>query len=254
MQKEIINLITDYVESYPQKKKVQTRWGQPLVAFASASDPGFMEIREKVNHTHALPQDFMPDAKTVITYFLPFERSIVDSNADGYYSSREWAVAYAETNRLIHDLNSYIADELPGMGGASNIIPATHNFDKERLMSDWSHRHVAYIAGLGRFGLHNLMITAKGCAGRLGSVITNLEIPPTPRGREENCLYKAKGTCKKCVERCVTKALTAGSFDRHKCYELLLVNADRHPDLGLADACGKCAVNLPCTFTNPVRT
>lgn len=254
MQNCLKKLIIDYVEKYQQEKRTQTYWGEPLVAFADARDKGFLELKEIVGPTHALPQDFLAGAKTVIAYFLPFAKNILVSNAEGAYSSREWAVAYIETNRLIFDLNQHIHKVCGQMGFQSSLIPATHNFDEEKLISDWSHRHVAYLAGLGKFGLNNMLITAKGSGGRIGSVVTDLEVEPTPRDTQEYCLYKVKGTCKQCVRQCVGKALTVGSFDRKKCYEVLLKNDRRNPDLGLADVCGKCIVNLPCTFTNPVKS
>lgn len=246
-------LIIDYVKGYQQEKGTQTRWGEPLIAFADANDKRFQELKEIVSPTHALPQDFLPAARTVIAYFLPFEKSILVSNIKGEYSSKEWAVAYIETNQLISELNNQIKTECAKLGYQSTIIPATHNFDEERLISDWSHRHVAYIAGLGKFGLNNMLITAKGCGGRVGSVVTDREIIPTPIETGEYCLYKAKGTCKQCVQRCVGDALKIDSFDRKKCYGILLANDRRNPDLGLVDVCGKCVVNLPCTFVNPVK-
>ena len=38
------------------------------------------------------------------------------------------------------------------------------------MASTWSERHVAYVSGLGTFGLSGGLITAKGQAVRLGSV------------------------------------------------------------------------------------
>ena len=57
--------------------------------------------------------------------------------------------------------------------------------------------------------------------------------------------------CKKCVDRCVNDALKVDSFNRHKCYETCLDNAEFHTELGLADVCGKCLVNVPCATKNP---
>lgn len=68
---------------------------------------------------------------------------------------------------------------------------------------------------------------------------------------KENCLYKSKGICKKCVDKCVSNALKVDSFDRHKCYEMCLSNAKHHGDLSLADVCVKCLVGLPCSYRNP---
>ena len=77
-------------------------------------------------------------------------------------------------------------------------------------MSDWSHKHVAYIAGLGSFGRHHMLITDKGCCGRIGSVVTDAAIPATPRSDRERCLFKADGSCGKCLERCPILALKDG--------------------------------------------
>ncbi len=249
MQDNIKKMLKTYVEAY---NKVQSTWEKPLVAYAHAQDPLFGELKKAVSPTHAMPNDFLEDAKTVITFFLPFTKSVVESNHKGKHASKDWAVAYIETNELIHALNIHIQEELEKLRYRSTIIPATHNFDEEELMSDWSHRHVAYIAGLGKFGLNNMLITKKGCCGRVGSIITNAAIEPTKPSKKEHCLYKKKGTCKKCVKRCVNASLTVESYNRHLCYEMCLENAKIHADLGLADVCGKCLVNVPCSYKNPV--
>ena len=59
--------------------------------------------------------------------------------------------------------------------------------------------------------------------------------------------------CKKCVDRCVNNALKVDCFDRHKCYEMCLYNANVHLDIGLSDVCGKCLVNVPCSTINPLQ-
>ena len=247
----ICNLIIDYVESYPKLKQTSTTWQEPLVSFAAADDKLFPKLKEIVSPTHALPTDFLADAQSVIAYFIPFVPDTVISNIQESYSSRDWVLAYIETNQLIYDLNTLIHDKLLENHYHTSIIPATHNFDKTKLISDWSHRHVAFIAGLGTFGLNNMLITEKGCCGRLGTVVTNLKLSVTPRQERENCLFKYNSRCKKCVERCATGALTNTTFDRFICYDMCLKNAEIFSELGLADVCGKCLVNLPCSFKNP---
>lgn len=251
MKQIIENLIKEYIKGYSSLNSVETRWEEPLIAFADALDPLFSGLKAAVSPTHALPTDFLSDAKTVITFFIPFEKSVVSSNAGGRECSRTWAVAYIETNKLIVDLNLFLRDQLASRGFKAAVIPPTHNFDEKKLISDWSHRHAAYIAGLGSFGLNNMLITEKGCCGRVGSLITNAEIEPAKREKTEFCLYKRKGICKKCIDRCVNSALKVDSFDRHKCYEMCLYNDKLHSDIGLSDVCGKCLVNVPCSFVNP---
>lgn len=253
MKRKIKQLIKDFVERYQARRDIRTTWREPAVAFADAEDQLFAGLKEAVSPSHYLPGDFLKDAATVITYFLPFTEQIVQDNIIGRGSAETWAIAYIETNRLIGELNCYLQQELEKEAYHTVTIPATHNFDQDSLRSDWSHRHVAYIAGLGNFGLNNMLITEHGCCGRLGSLITDLRFEPTPRPDREYCLYKEKGVCRKCLTRCVTTALKTDSFDRRRCYALCLENADHYRDLGLADVCGKCLVNLPCSLRNPVK-
>ena len=252
MKDYLERLIKQFVKDYAAKNKVNTTWGEPIVKFSDANDKMYSLLKEIVGPDHSLPQDYMKDAQTVISYFLPLGESVVSSNIEGNYSSREWALAYIETNDLIINLNNYVKTELEKVNYKSTNIPATQNFDENALISNWSHRHVAYISGLGKFGLNNMLITDKGCCGRIGSIITDLKMEPDQRNDQEYCLYKNNGLCKKCVERCASEALKADSFDRHKCYEILLYNDKLHKYAKVTDVCGKCCVDLPCSLTNPV--
>ena len=208
-------------------------------------------MKNIIDKTHKIPTDFLSDAKTVISYFIPFKKDVVLSNVNGKHCSKEWAIAYVETNRLIVDLNKFLSKRLKKHGFNSVILPPTHNFDEEKLISGWSHKHVGFIAGLGKFGLHHQLITEKGCCGRLGSLITNVEVQPTERPNKEFCLYKSNQNCAKCVENCKFDALKIDSFDRKRCYKICLSNAELHRELGFADVCGKCVCVVPCSFSIP---
>lgn len=247
------NEIKEFVGKYQKEPGISTQWGVPLVGMASAEDPLFAQLSSVASPTHALPGDFLSSAGTVIAYFLPFEKTVTRTNIKGRHSSREWGRAYVETNELIRQLSLHLQELMTRHGQDSVVIPATHNWDEEKLISDWSHRHVAYIAGLGKFGLNNMLITRKGCCGRVGSFITSARLPADQRPAHEACLYKADGTCKKCTQRCVNGALGPASFDRFKCYEMLLENVEELRSVGYADVCGKCLVALPCSHMNPVQ-
>lgn len=250
----ITRAIEDYVSRRMQDNETRTRWDSPLVGFAATDDPLFAKLKEAVRPSHATPVELLPGARTVIVYFLSFSRGIPRSNRLEHNASREWAVAYVETNQLIIDLNRHLAELLKDHGYASKALPPTHNFDTEQLMADWSHKHIAYVAGLGKFGLHHMLITEKGCCGRFGSLLTDAVIKPTQRPKEEFCLGLHDGSCKICLKKCPVGALTEEGYDRHQCYELLLENADIYASEGLADVCGKCTSVVPCSFINPVST
>jgi epoxyqueuosine reductase QueG len=252
MQSWIHQTITDSIKAFRQDPAVHTAWKEPLLAYADAADSLFLRLKEAVTSGHSTPQALLGNAKTVIVYFLPFEERVGRSNKGEGPASPEWARAYVETNRLIVSINRRLAEALEQQGYASVILPPTHNFDKEQLVSEWSHKHIGYIAGLGRFGLHHMLITSQGCSGRLGSLVTSASIPPTPRSAVEACLYHHDRSCLLCIKRCEAGALTEMGLDRHACYAVCLQNAADHVAEGLADVCGKCVSAVPCSFQDPV--
>ena len=253
MKKHIISAIQSFVAQYQQLKNCETVWGEPIVGFADANDSLFSQLKKIVITSHAVPADLLTEARTVIAFFIPFAQIITASNSKHRISSPEWATSYIETNKLIAALNDHLEQMLQKDGYQSATISATHNWIEDKLISNWSHRHVAYIAGLGRFGLNNMLITDKGCSGRVGSIITSALIEPDVRDAGEACLFKYDGSCKKCVRKCVNEALVESSFDRFKCYDMLLKNVEAHRQRGYADVCGKCLAAVPCSHSDPVK-
>lgn len=257
MNEKIIFWIRDYVNSYKKLKKTESDWREPIIGFASANDPLFYKLKELVSPSHALPSDFICDAESVIVFFLPFMENIVNSNIRGIESSREWDIANIETNNLILDINKFLFEKITALGYTSSVLPPTYNYDEKMLVSDWSHRHIGYIAGVGTFGINNMLITDSGCCGRMGSIITNLPLNPSLRQDQENCLYKYNGTCQKCINRCVVNAISTANgypfLEKRKCSDQIYNdNVPEYP-IGLGDACGKCMCNVPCSLINPAN-
>lgn len=244
--------IAQVVNLWVEEERSANYWREPLVAVASANDPLLGELRRVVNPEHAMPEEILPGARAVVVYFLPFQRWLARENDQaGQYAARSWAVSYLATNQLIHDINTHLQGHLEAEGYQAGITPATHNFDEEKLISRWSHRHLAYIAGLGTFGLHNLLITAAGCCGRVGSFVTSMPLVATPRPATEFCLAKVGNECSACVSKCTYEALSETGFDRRRCYAQLLVNDRYYDDLPLVDVCGKCDCEVPCSYGIP---
>ena len=252
-QKRIIGEIVQFVRDYAERVPIVTKWKKPLVGFASADDPLFPKLKEVVRPSHALPRELLPAAQTVVAFFIPFENALQKENDQaGFYPARSWAVAYVETNRLISELDEHLKNLLEAEGFRTVFTPPTHHDDPAVLMSDWSHRHIAFIAGLGRFGLNRWLITEKGCCGRFGSLVTEAAFSPTPRPDQEFCLRFGGTECSACVEHCIYGALFIDRFDRHACNQHLLKNEGYFSDLDTSDVCGKCGCGLPCSTRNPM--
>lgn len=225
---------------------------RPLVGFADAGHPGLRRLRELVDPEHFMPGDFLERATVVVSYFLPFIKPVGDGNVAGRMASNEWAQAYLVTNRLAARLNLHLVALLAESGyRAAAPDPArTGLLGADRLWSRWSQRHLAYFAGLGTFGLNNMLIGAEGCCGRYFSIVADLPAKPDEPLAGEYCLYKRDGGCKACVSKCAAAALTVDGFDRERCYGQCLENEAVHPG---ADVCGKCVTGLPCSFRRPDR-
>jgi epoxyqueuosine reductase QueG len=235
-------------------------WRAPLVSAVPADHPDFALLPRLAVPDHLAPSDILPGARSVIVFFIPYTQELSKANAAGRSASASWARAYVDTNVLIDRITRAVADLAAGCGYKAAVAPATGNFDPGRLVSRWSHRHVAWIAGMGSFGINNMLITEKGSCGRFGSLVTAIPAPAggegfgtgTLSGRTERCRFKIDGTCGACVRRCVNGALSPDAFDRRRCYGMCLENAKRFADAGTVgggpEICGKCAVGIPCAF------
>lgn len=231
-------------------------WREPLLASARVDDR-FLRLREMAAPDHLMPWELLPGAQSLIVFFLPFRLELLKENRLGQEPARSWGKAYVQTNELIAKISKEMSDFLEKDGYASAVTPPTHNFDPIRLMSRWSHKHLGYLAGLGRFGQNSQLITPSGCAGRLGSLVTEADLGDHPvELGEQACLHKAGKRCLKCLERCPVGALSLDGIDRNRCWGRLKTNREKALSLaGLPEnthVCGKCVVMLPCSLHNPV--
>ena len=232
-------------------------WWQPPLLAAAPVDSRFDQLPRIAAADHLRPTDLLPSARSVVVFYIPFKPQLVEENKPGQRPCRNWGLAYVQTNELIGRVSLALKDLLAAAGFRSGLTPATHNFDPVRLMARWSHKHLAYLVNLGRFGVHHLLITPAGCTGRLGSLVTEAELGEHPlMDTAEACLLKAGMQCGQCIEACPVDALSADDFDRTRCWQRLNENyrvldcfADLPPS---TDVCGKCTALMPCSFKNPV--
>ncbi len=249
-------MIVDFVEQEPARSGKTGWWQTPLMASATI-DERFKDLPDMAADDHYQPYDLLGSAKSVIVFFIPFKKELVLANKKGDRPCQNWGLAYVETNDLIGRISQALDDYLVTQGFKSGLTPATHNFDEIKLMARWSHKHLAYLVGLGRFGVHHMLITPAGCAGRFGSFVTEADIGNHPLiETEAACLMKAGRECGKCIEACPVDAISENGFDRRRCWDRLLENKktlDYFSDLPESThVCGKCATIMPCSFKNPV--
>lgn len=252
---DLRTLVEDYVATYSQKTGEPNLWRKPLLATAIADDR-FDVLPIIATSDHILPRELLPAAKSVIVIFVPFVKELALENHKGDTPCRNWGLAYEATNRLLSHVCELIQHTLRKEEFAAESTPPTHNFDHVRLVSRWSHKHMGYLAGLGRFGVNAQFITPSGCAGRLGSLVTDAELGDSPLVTDsELCLYKNGHKCLVCVKRCPVGAVSESGIDRKRCWERLKSNLNHTDALaGLESTtyvCGKCQVFVPCSMSIP---
>jgi epoxyqueuosine reductase QueG len=251
---ELGDLIIGTINHEAAHHRFVTTYRQPIIGFLAADDPRFAMLSQWTGIEHLMPVDLLPGAQSVIVFFLPFSPEIAVANAqEEKMVALEWAVAYQETNTLIGEINSRLAEVLIQYAVNSAAQPATGNFKQSELRSPWSHKSIAVMAGIGSFGLHQLVITDAGCAGRFGSLVIDAQITAAPPEPKERCEYFEFGTCTACLEACPVDAIAEDQpLDRQACWLQCHENGAGFQDIRNINVCGKCAVMGPCALQSAV--
>ncbi|MEI6602763.1 MAG: 4Fe-4S binding protein [Clostridia bacterium] len=230
----------------------------PIFAFGAAEDDLFMGLKntpEAIGAHFRAPLEWMPAAKTVISFFLPFSEAVRKSNrVDATWPSEEWQHGRYEGQMMIAAFTKQLV-ELLSQKGYETVAPAlTQDFwnvekakDGKAFTSNWSERHVAFVCGLGTFGLSKGLITEKGVAGRFGSVVTALDVSPSERTYTE--LYENCSMCGACVKKCPVQAISMEHGKNHDiCCDYMNVIREKYKP---RQGCGKCQVKVPCESRIP---
>lgn len=247
----------------------------PIVGVASADDPWFTRLKEVIGDFHWTPQEALGQAapgataRSVISWVMPVNETARKANrCETRLPARTWVYTRAFGEPLLSRLREGLVRELQKLGFAA-VAPAIAPQNKvERrpgvgLASCWSERHAAFVAGLGTFGISGGLITRRGIAHRLGSVVTDAEIPATPRPYGDDpwawCLKTSRGTCGACIRRCPAEAIgeTVADRDKDACrrhlHETIPAEGRERYDFEPIRGCGLCQTAVPCEACNPTE-
>ncbi len=232
----------------------------PLVGFGAADDPLFDAYKKAgvIGPWHMSPGEWLPGAKTVVSFFFPLSEAVRESNRKEVKTASDlWAYARIEGQEFITSTMNAVGSWFREKGYSACVpssdprwqsvfagkgIEGYEEIGETTYGSRWSERHAAYVCGLGTFGLSKGLITKKGVAGRFGSVVVSALFEPDPRpysGIYDYCIR-----CGACAARCPAKAIDLVTGKDHvKCASCVsasrLVHAPRY-------GCGLCQTGVPC--------
>ena len=169
------------------------------------------------------PAELLPGAKTVFTFGIRILNRVmewpdllkgspmiaedvrVEVLRTVFYRRSGYDIINDRLNQVALSLANYLED----MGYASLFFPATYGALPEKvgqLPGMLSQRHAAVRAGLGEFGLNNVVVTARyGPRTRFNSVITTAPLTPSPLLGTKVC---QGADCRICVDECPAGALS----------------------------------------------
>jgi len=239
----------------------------PVFGVAALDDPLFLDYQRIIGPFHLTPRQWLERSLprtsatgngSVLVWVLPIAAATRRSNrTQARWPSPAWAQTRQHGEALNAALRRHLVELLTAHGCravAPQLSPLWREVADARVgtASSWSERHAAYAAGLGTFSLNDGLITRKGIAHRIGSVITDLVLPADSRpwpNHLHNCLYHREGSCGVCIKRCPVGAISRAGHDKVACLDYVYGAAVREvgPRYGVqATGCGLCQTAVPC--------
>jgi len=248
-----------------------------LVGICDGNDPIFEDYKIIIGDFHLTPAEAYTkycernkitcstDNLSVITYILPMAEKTKKENLEysNKWPSQRWAYTrlFGELcNKLLmgHLLNELKKEGINGVAPEHEKYLFTYlpMHYKGVHASTWSHRHMAFAAGLGSFGICDGFLNEKGKAMRCGSIVVDYKLPSDANKRPTDPYYYCT-KCGKCVERCPVNAIRPDDptygivHDKMLCAKHAITAGIRNK---IMFCCGLCQVGVPCESGFPDKS
>lgn len=249
-------------------------WERPLIGIAAGDDPYYDFLKEHIGDFHWSPAEAFamkyheaPDAaglRVISIIFPQTENTRALQSKENSFPCDNWLVSRGEWENFIGEFSLELERDFERGGIRAASIDLISGFSRHKsetlgIASNWSHRHTAFAAGMGTFGLSDGFITEKGMAVRMTSVIAECDAQITPRGDRGHydwCLYFRSGICGACIRRCPVRAISEKGHDKDKCTAYEAPACEKYwPEhierKNYIFGCGLCQTKIPCMDKRP---
>lgn len=178
------------------------------VASAEAWEDGTIPIGKR-------PKDIMTSCESAIVLGIPIQKTVSDTAPSIYYSH-----LYSVINSSLDSAAERIALELNILGHDAVYIPRDGYKGIKGLRANnsafFSHKHAAFYAGMGSFGMNGLILTREhGPRIRFVTVLTSAELPCDGPSGKTLC-----ANCGRCARECPSGAIsTDWKVDATRCLD-----------------------------------
>ena len=255
-------------------KPEEPMWDSPIFGIAAGDDEYYDFLKEHIGEFHWTPAEAFakkyseapdPSHLKVVSIVFPQTEITKDlQNKENVFPCDNWLVSRGEWEGLMKEFSSKLEAELADLGIRSASIDLIKEFSRHDsqnlgIASNWSHRHTAFAAGMGTFGLSDGFITEKGKAVRMTSIIVEADLDVTPRGDigpYDWCLYFKSGICGACIRRCPIRCISEKGHDKDACLDYEDKACEKywpeHIERGdYIFGCGLCQTKVPCRDKRP---
>ncbi|RJP18135.1 MAG: epoxyqueuosine reductase [Candidatus Abyssobacteria bacterium SURF_5] len=169
---------------------------------------------ERLAEEGAILNEPIDGAKSAIVLGVRQSFAALNSNVV-QIAQHDTSYAYAQVDAVSHALVRILEDGGHDAVAVPSFLPIDMSDEFKGMRGEVDHRRAAVLAGIGEYGLNNLLLTEQfGPRVRLATVLTTAEIKPAhPRPRKKICTE-----CRACVEACPVHALDEpGKTDKTAC-------------------------------------